>query len=166
VKKTPGTGPSAFPRRPTEDPIVTLLREAYPSVAKELLRPLVELFAETRAMCSGDLQKSEILMLIGLRTLAHPDFARLAYSDIAAGAVERYGTLGTNVRSIADSTGIPRETVRRKVAELVTAGLVERRANRLALCPRASLVLAPLREAALRLAATNFHLVSGLLRPR
>ena len=152
------------PRRPPEDPVLALLREHYPQIAKEILRSLVDIFAITRSMCEGDTQKSEILLLIALRTATHPDFARLSYEEIVSGECGSYESLSTNVRSIADSSGMPRESVRRKVAELVAAGLVERRGNKLSLCPRASRPLTPLRDSALRLVAGNYRLVDGLLR--
>jgi hypothetical protein len=152
------------PRRSFEDPILPLLRARYPQIAKDILRPLVDVFAITRNMCGGDTQKSEILLLIALRTATHPDFVRLTYEEIVSGESERYQSLSTNVRSIADSSGMPRENVRRKVAELVSAGLVERRGNKLSLCPRASRPLTPLRDSALRLVASNYRLAGGLLR--
>jgi hypothetical protein len=151
-------------RRPSEDPILPLLRERYPQIAKDILRPLVDIFAITRRICDGDTQKSEILLLIALRTATHPDFARLTYEEIASGESERYESLSTNVRSIADSSGMPRESVRRKVAELISEGLVERRGNKLSLCPTASRPLTPLRDGALRLVASNYRLVGGLVR--
>jgi hypothetical protein len=155
----------ADPGRSSEEPILPLLREAYPQIAKDILRPLVDIFAVTRSMCEGDTQKSEILLLIALRTAMHPDFARLTYDEIASGACDRYESLSTNVRSIADSSAMPRESVRRKVAELVAGGLVERRGNMLSLSPMASRPLTPLRDSALRLVAGNYRLVRSLLRP-
>lgn len=152
-------------RRAPEDPMLPLLRENYAQIAKDILRPLVEIFAITRNMCGGDAQKAEILLLIALRTAMHPRFARLSYAEIASGEVEAYESLSTNVRSIADSSGMPRETVRRKVAELVSAGLVERRGNKLSLRPNASTVLTPLRDGVLRLVAAHYRLASSLLRP-
>ncbi|WP_374469702.1 helix-turn-helix domain-containing protein [Phenylobacterium sp.] len=52
---------------------------------------------------------------------------------------------GTNARSIAEASGIPRETVRRKVQRLVDAGLVEWRSGRLHPTPMALCRLEPLR---------------------
>jgi hypothetical protein len=141
------------------------MRGAYPRLAKDLLRPLLALLATARAMCGGDSQKSEILMLIAMRTIEHPDFAKLSYESIASGSAPAYRSLGTNIRSIADSAGMPRETVRRKVAELTAAGLVTRKGNALSLNPAASVAMGPLRDAVLRLAVANYELVSGLVKP-
>lgn len=145
--------------------VLALVRQAYPRVAKDLLRPLLAVLASARGICRGDTLKSEILMLIAMRSVEHPDFAKLSYETIVSGTAASYGSLGTNIRSIADSSGIPRETVRRKVAELTAAGLIERKGNSLSLSPTASPVMEPLREAVLRLAVTNFELVWGLARP-
>lgn len=150
---------------PSGGALLTLVRQAYPRLAKDLLRPILAVLATARGICGGDAQKSEILMLIAMRTVEHPDFGKLSYETIAAGDAPGYGSLGTNIRSIADSSGIPRETVRRKVAELTAAGLVKRDGNALSLEPAASRVIGPLRDAVMRLALVNFELVSSLARP-
>jgi hypothetical protein len=150
---------------PSGAALLALLRQAYPRLAKELMRPLLAALATARTICGGDSQKSEILMLIAMRSIEHPDFAKLNYETIAAGEASVYRSFGTNIRSIADSAGIPRETVRRKVAELTAAGLVIRDGNALSLAPSASRVIGPLRESVLRLAAANFELISALVRP-
>jgi hypothetical protein len=155
-------GPLALP---SGGALLALIRQAYPRLAKDLLRPLLAVLGTARGICQGDTQKSEILMLIAMRSVEHPDFGKLSYETVAAGTASAYGSLGTNIRSIADSSGIPRETVRRKVAELTAAGLVKRDGNALSLEPAASRVIGPLREAMLRLALVNFELISGLARP-
>lgn len=142
-----------------------LVRRAYPRLAKDLLRPLLAIMAGARAMCGGDAQKSEILLLIAMRSIEHPDFAKMSYEEIASGSGPGYHSLGTNIRSIADSADMPRETVRRKVAELTAAGLVTRKGNALSITPAASLAMGRLREAMLRLAILNYELVGGLVKP-
>jgi hypothetical protein len=150
---------------PSGGALLALLRQAYPRLAKELLRPLLAVLATARSICGGDSQKSEILLLIAMRSVEHPDFAKLSYETIVAGEASVYRSLGTNIRSIADSAGIPRETVRRKVAELTAAGLIIRDGNALSLAPCASRAIGPLRDSVLRLAAANFELVATLVRP-
>ena len=66
------------------------------------------------------------------------------------------------MRSIADSSGIPKETVRRKVAALVREGLVLREGNNLSLSLAATPALTPVRDAVLKLAARNYESVVGL----
>jgi DNA-binding transcriptional ArsR family regulator len=153
------------PAPPTTGLILQLLRQAYPRLAKELLRPLLAILGSAREICGGDPQKSEILMLVAMRSVEHPDFAKLSYDEIVSGTAPSYRSLSTNIRSIADSAGMPRETVRRKVAELTAAGLITRKGNALSLHPAASTVIGPLREALLRVAVHNYELVSAVLRP-
>ena len=161
----PGSQAHDLVEPPRGGALLALLRQPYPRLAKELLRPLLAVLASARSICDGDSQKSEILLLIAMRSVEHPDFVKLSYETIAAGEAPVYRSLGTNIRSIADSAGIPRETVRRKVAELAAAGLVIRDGNALSLAPAASLAIGPLRDCLLRLAAANFELVSTLVRP-
>lgn len=90
---------------------------------------LIESLTNLRATFGNDMDKIVVLAVIGqgAQRLVGPgksfdatlDGARLPMPDNAA----------TNVQSIADSTGIPRESVRRKVGELVEAGWVERLPN-------------------------------------
>lgn len=160
------TAARAAEDRSPESPAMAALRAAYPQVVRDLLRPLVELFAIARSICAGDGEAAEILLLIALRTVEHPGFSKLTYEEIVAGRADAYQSLTTNMRSIADSTGIPRETVRRKVGWLVDLGWVGREDNAVFLTPSASPALTPLREAVLRLAEQNFDLVRGLLERR
>ncbi len=90
---------------------------------------LIESLTNLRAAFGNDMDKIVVLAVIGqsAQRLVSPgrsfdetlDGARFAMPDNAA----------TNVQSIADSTGIPRESVRRKVGELVEAGWIERLPN-------------------------------------
>jgi hypothetical protein len=151
--------------RATRGSVLPRLREAYPSVAKELLRALVPLLARVRGLAEGDARKSEILLLVALRSIEHPDFAKLDYEAIVAGQASSCPSLGTNVRSIADSAGLPRETVRRKIAQLTAAGLITGNGNSLSLSPAACLAIARLIEDMLKLAVLNHELVSRLGGP-
>jgi hypothetical protein len=124
---------------------------------------MLEVFNKARQICGGDFEMAEVLLVIAIRTAEHPTFARLSYKEIETGSARRYPSLTTNVRSIAASTGIPRETVRRKVVALIGAGLVERKHTELSLHVAASTVIAPLREALLRCAVVNHATISALL---
>jgi len=105
---------------------VHLLRDHYPSVASDLLRPLLNVLSAARAVCDGDVDKYLILLVLGMRISEHPDFKALAHQRIMAGDPAVLPSLGTNIRSIAASVGIPKETARRKLAELVEAGWLVR----------------------------------------
>ncbi|MEH6664850.1 MAG: hypothetical protein V7678_08350 [Brevundimonas sp.] len=72
-----------------------------------------------------------------LRSAMARGFADLPSEKVLSGELDALPTLWTNIRSIADSTGIPRETVRRKVNDLIEAGLVKRSGQLLTITPQA-----------------------------
>lgn len=114
----------------------------------------VEHFAELliilREQFGGDLDRMLVLAVIGLRTLPPGRVEGRSYPEFQAGRF-REQARPINVQSIADTTGIPRETVRRKVAALEQAGLVERQEDgRLLVAPRAREDLAPATQATMR----------------
>ena len=78
---------------------------------------------------SGDLDEMLILSIIGDRTLVAQRFEGLSYDDFRSGRRNESRRKVTNVQSIADCSGIPRETVRRKVARLIERGWVEKRGH-------------------------------------
>lgn len=91
----------------------------------------LKLLCELRRMFGADLDKPIILGVIGQRhfaTVVRP----YDYDTALQGDVPIDMSRLTNVESIATATGIPRETVRRKVNELIEAGWV-RKGNRGAL---------------------------------
>ena len=140
------------------------LHESYPVVAKDMLGPIVELMTVGRDACSGDLDKCLIMLLIATRTAEAAPTRELNLDDVLSGAVERYPSLYTNVRSVAESTGIPRETVRRKVADLVERGWVARTGDDLALTPFASQQLTPMRDSLFNLAGRLAAVVERVRR--
>lgn len=73
----------------------------------------------------GDLDEMLILSIIGDRTLVAQRFEGLSYDDFRSGRRNDSRRKVINVQSIADCSGIPRETVRRKVARLIERGWVE-----------------------------------------
>jgi len=85
-----------------------------------------ELLITLRREFNGDLDRMLVLGIIGLRTMPPSQVRGISYDDFNAGpVVQNPGPI--NVQSIADTSGIPRETVRRKVTALEQAGLIERR---------------------------------------
>lgn len=142
--------------------LAPVLRRRYPQLAKEFLAPLVELLGEGRTASGGDLDKLLIVLVVGLRTAEHRGSVDIDFEQVLRGEVDVYPSLSTNVRSIADSTGIPKESVRRKVAALVEAGLIRREDNSLSLAPHASRVLTAWREKLFDLAIRYHQLLSGV----
>ena len=140
--------------------LLDLVHRNYPGVAKDLLNPLLEMMRLSRVHCGGDMDKFLILLVVGVRALEHPAFA--AYSPEALSDAPELPSLGTNVRSIAASIGIPKETVRRKVCELVDAGWFERRAGALHYTADAYRQLAPVRASLQEMAVRYFEVVAAL----
>ncbi len=73
-------------------------------------------------------------------------------------------SLGANVRSVAESVGVPKETVRRKVGEMIETGWIVRQGNELRLTALAYQQLIEVRVAIERLAVRNFEVVAALVR--
>lgn len=151
----PGREPNALLR---------LIAAEYPKAALRLLRPLADLLCVARDACGGDLDKFLIMLALAIRTTEHPLFATYAQKDLLDGTIPVFPSLGINVRSIADSLGLPKETVRRKVGELIGAGWIVRRGNELRFTDRAYRELAGARVGIERLAVRNFEAVTDLIR--
>lgn len=122
-----------------------LLSEVHPKVAYDLLRPLTELLSVGRQVC-GDADKFLIILVVGVRTAGHPAFKDFSQADLLAGRAPVLPSLGTNMRSIAASVGIPKETTRRKVAELYEAGWLARAGRDVRFTAKGYQELAPVRE--------------------
>lgn len=142
----------------------TLVAENYPVISRNLLRPLLHLFSTSREACSGDIEKFLIMLVVAIRTTEHECFATYTPAQLISGELPVFPTLGTNVRSVAESTGTPRETVRRKVGELVETGWISRQANELRFTARAYQDLAQVRLAIEELAVINYEVVSDLTK--
>lgn len=142
--------------------LLGLVRDNYPSVSSELLRPLLELISLSRKYCDGDIDKFLILMVVALRTAAHPQFVALDPRTLDGVAVGPLPGLGTNARSIAASLEMPKETVRRKVAELVEAGWLAREGYSLYYTAHAYRQLMPVRQQLTALAVRYFEVVGAL----
>lgn len=112
------------------------IRENYSRVAPALLSALTDYLIVSRRQ-SDDLDRQLVLLVIMLRSAMARGFADIPSDQVLSGDLEALPTLWTNIRSIADSTGIPRETVRRKVNDLIQAGLVKRSGQLLTITPRA-----------------------------
>jgi hypothetical protein len=139
-----------------------LVADNYPALAQGLLGPLLDMLTLSRATCGGDMDKFLIMLVVAIRTTAHQDFAGFTPEQLLSGEVPVFPTLGVNIQSIADSIGAPKETVRRKVAELVEAGWIERRGNDLHFTARAYQDLGGVRERLEGMAVRHCEIVQGL----
>ena len=139
-----------------------LLSQNYGLVAKDLFTSLLDVFGAARTAFDGDVEKAVVLLEVAVRTMQDPSLSHLDLKTVLSGTIENYPSLSTNMRSIADSSGIPKETVRRKVAALVEDGLILRHGNNLSLSTKATPAMTPIRDALLKLAARNYETVSSL----
>ena len=141
-----------------------LVADDYPAIARSLLRPLLHLLSMSREACGGDIEKFLIMLVIDVRTTEHERFAQFSQAQLLSGEIPIFPTLGTNVRSVAESTGTPKETVRRKVGELIEAGWISRQGHELRFTAVAYQDLAGVRVAIEELAVSNFEVVADLAR--
>lgn len=107
------------------------LRENYGRVHALHVAALTRHLIACREVCDGDLDLFLVLTIIGERCftpanapegMSHADFAALSVSSVQPVAI--------NVQSIADYSGIPRETVRRKIESLIAKGWIKRDARK------------------------------------
>jgi hypothetical protein len=139
-----------------------LLSQNYGLVAKDLFTPLLDVFGAARSTFGGDVEKAVVLLEVVVRTVQDPRLNGVDLETVLSGTFEFSPGLTINMRSIADSSGIPKETVRRKVVALVRDGLIRRQGNNLSLSHTASPALTPIRDAILKLAARNYETIAAL----
>ena len=106
------------------------LKAGFATIWPVHMEAFIRLMLVLRRDFGGDLDQMLILAVIGERKLARracpsePRFERLGRTGLRNGA-----DVAINLHSLAAYTGIPRETVRRKVAALIARGWVERDAS-------------------------------------
>ena len=139
-----------------------LLNRNYGLVAKDLFTPLLDVFGAARSTFDGDVEKAVVLLEVVVRTVQDPRLNGVDLETVLSGTFEFSPIVSINMRSIADSSGIPKETVRRKVVALVREGLIRRKGNNLSLSSDANPALTPIRDAILKLAARNYETIAAL----
>jgi hypothetical protein len=144
-----------------ESRLTRLVAENYPRIATDLFDPLVATLQLARDYFGGDLDSYLMLLVITIRTLDPRGLTPGTTEPPGDGAPIALG-LGTNVRSVADSLGIPKETARRKIQDLLDTGWVTRHGGQLYFTERAQHDLAPLRLAHEALAVHYYQVVSRL----
>jgi hypothetical protein len=88
---------------------------------------LTRFLIECRLACDGDLDLFLIMAIIGERTFnAARAPESMSHREFVDGSVGQIEPLPINLQSIADYSGIPRETVRRKLELLIARGWVMR----------------------------------------
>lgn len=148
--------------RPTRSELQLLVAENYSAISQGLLAPLLDVLGLSRQACGGDMDKFLIMMVVAIRTTAHKDFTSYTHDQLLSGEVPIFPSLGLNIASIAGSIGAPKETIRRKVAELVEAGWIARQRNNLYFTARAYRDFMPVRESIGTLAVRYYGIVEAL----
>ena len=114
-----------------------------------------ELLVALRRHFGGDLDRMLVMAIIGSRHLARGGIHGMSYDQFTAKGKAEHNPAPINVQSIADYSGIPRETVRRKVRDLERLGWIERgKKGYLIASNQAVKDLAPATEATLRYLVT------------
>jgi hypothetical protein len=140
-----------------------IIAASYPAIASQLLRPLLTLMNLGREVCGGDVNKFLIISAVAVRTTMHREFAQRSQEELLSGEIPIFPALRTTIRSITQMVGLPKETVRRKVSELVDVGWLARNEGRIYLTVVAYQQLTPVREQ-IQLLAAHYHEVVADLR--
>ena len=107
-----------------------LVRDKFGVIWPEHVETLTRFLIECRRHFRGDLDLFLVLCVIGDRTFSRENTPpEMTYDDFNDPLNNPVVPEGLNSRSIADFSGIPRETVRRKVQDLVGLGWVLRDEN-------------------------------------
>jgi hypothetical protein len=104
------------------------------------------------------------MLVLALRMAEHRGAPHYDIEAVERGDFIEVQSLTTNVKSIAAATGIPEETVRRKVRALVADGWIARHGHELSYTLQAAQALTPLRRLLIRGALRNHRTVQGLLK--
>lgn len=139
-----------------------LLGRHFGLVARDLYIPLLDVFGAARSIFDGDVERTVVLLEVAVRTAKDTRFLGVDLDSVLRGEIPALPSRAINMRSIADSSGIPKETVRRKIAALIAQGLIIREGNNLSLSPSVWQTLTPLRDAVLKLAARNYETIAAL----
>lgn len=147
-------------RSPSE--LLDLLNAHSREVAYDLVEPLLRVLIVARETCGGDLEQALVMIAISLRSSRHPDFRNLEEAEVDLR--ETLPGFGTNIRSVADSTGMARETTRRKVTQLIEAGWVVRRDRRLCYSAEGYRAVEPVRQSIMQMYARGYGVMAALER--
>ncbi len=123
---------------------------------------------QCRRYFNGDLDRFLVLCVIGDRTFAARNVPeKFTVHDLGRMRKGEVPTEPINLQSISDFSGIPRETVRRKLRDLMALGWVERdKRGNFAATPKAASDLAPLTKISISYLAKMKAILSPELNSR
>ncbi|MFM1981861.1 MAG: hypothetical protein RJB22_580 [Pseudomonadota bacterium] len=102
------------------------LLDHFGRIHAEAVAALSQHLITCRRHFDGDLDLLLVLMIVGERTFAPKNAGDISFRDWAHTDVRSVKPEAINLQSIADYSGIPRETVRRKLDILARRGWIER----------------------------------------
>ncbi|MBP8247716.1 MAG: DeoR family transcriptional regulator [Phenylobacterium sp.] len=123
---------------------------------------MLGLFSHCLIACDNDITKFMIMLVVALRTTMHRDFVARTQGELLSGEVPVFPSLPISVRSVGETLGLPKETIRRKVTELANDGWLVREHGRLYFTAAAYQQLSPVREQIEELAARYYEVVAAL----
>ena len=114
------------------------------------VKALCELLIILRQQFFGDLDLMLILAIISSRALPARYASQMTYQQFISDKAKQHANQPINIQSIAECSGIARETVRRKVHKLQRLGFIERdNSGMLTITEKAIQQLKPATEASL-----------------
>lgn len=141
------------------------IKAAFGKIWPAHVSSLARFLIACRKSFDGDIDLFVVLTVIGDRTFSqrHAD-PSLDYDAFKSGRAHSTESLDINLRSISDFSGIPRETVRCKVNELVKRGWVMKQADgSLLATAKARDDLEPLTHASIQYIAGMMRLFNELI---
>lgn len=106
--------------------VAQLYATDFPAAQSAWVEEFLVLLVELRRAFGNDLDKVIVLSIIGQRLLRDPAMPVLSHVDAQQSLIAESMVRNTNIDAIARVSRIPRESVRRKVGELIADGLVQR----------------------------------------
>lgn len=120
-----------------------IYQDRFPDAQGAWVEGFLRLMVELRRVFGNDLDKVIILSAIGQQLLRDARLPSRTYDEWIDEPLVALPDKATNIDALARATGIPRESVRRKVNELIASELVVRNdGHRLTIAPGAAARLA------------------------
>lgn len=98
----------------------------FPAAQSIWVEAFLPLLVDLRRAFGNDIDKVIILSAIGQQVLRDPSMPALSHEDVQSGPFPDWPGRTTNIDALSRATGIPRESVRRKVNQLMAENLVVR----------------------------------------
>jgi Crp-like helix-turn-helix domain len=118
--------PEAGSRQRVKQAALEMIEERFSHIQPIWVERHLEVLMALRSEFGADIDKTIIIGLIGQRMMKMQDPPTVGYVSMLTEEVPAMHGRFTNIESIAAASGIPRETVRRKVRELEDKGWIKR----------------------------------------